>query len=836
MLLKKSLLIFLASISAGIAQPNIVLIIADDMAWDDSGTYGNPNIPTPNIDKLAAEGMRFNNAFLTASSCSPSRCSIITGRYPHNTDAEELHWPLPGEHTTFVEKLKEGGYWTAAAGKWHLGDAVRDRFDEIRETDTSGFQLPTGAEGQKGKFIETMQGEAQSGCTEWIPLLKARPKDKPFFLWLAALDPHRPYHKGIIPNPTDPAKVRLPPYHVDLPEVREDYALYYDEIIRLDRYVGDVVKELDAQNISNDTLILFISDNGRPFPRDKTTIYDSGIKTPFIVRWPAKVKPGSVTDSLISTLDIAPTFLALANQQACETFQGTSFAPILEDPTATIRPYIFAEQNWHDYEAHSRAARTQRFKYIRNAYTDLPLSPSADGLREPPFQATMKLYAEGKLTPAQSTCLITPRPKEELYDCQTDPHEITNLILDPAHHEALNELQSALDKWEIETADYAPVLRTADEFDRIKGLPTPARVRPRLSKAEMVAKGLAAGDSLRATAARYFQVGVGVTHRIVEQPDAWPLLLDQFSVVTPENCMKVVEMHPEEDEFRFQNADKFVAFAEEKNLQIIGHTLVWAKDDRTPEWMFKDGDKPASKDLLLQRMKTHIDTIAGRYKGKIHAWDVVNEALDDGNGLIRPSGWLSIAGEDYLVKAFEYAHAADPNALLFYNDYNNESPNKRKKMITLIKMLKEKGAPIHGCGIQGHYTIDQVPYDDIESTLNAMRDLGMKVVVSELDIDVIPRGRWWADGNIHREEMKSINPFKDSLPADLAQRQADQYAKLFALFKKHADIIERITFWNLHDGQSWLNHFPWERTNHPLLFDRNKKAKPAFQSFINALK
>lgn len=472
--------------------PNIVLIIADDMAWDDSGVYGNPNVPTPNIDKLAGEGMLFHNAFLTASSCSPSRCSMITGRYPHNTDAEELHWPLPKEQVTFVEKLKEVGYWTAAAGKWHLGDEVRDRFDVIRETDTSGFQLPTGEEGQKGKFVETMEGEAQSGCTEWLPLLKERPQDQPFFLWLAALDPHRPYHEGIVQNPTDPSKVRLAPYHLDTPEVRKDYALYYDEIRRLDKYVGLVMKELARQGIADETMVIFMSDNGRPFPRDKTTIYDSGIRTPFIVRWPAKVKAGSSTRSLVSAIDLAPTFLTMAEVKPGETFQGQSFLPVLEDPKAKIREVVFAEQNWHDYEAHARAARSSEFKYIRNGYPDLMLTPSADGVRSPTFQAMIELHEKGELSKAQSVYFVNPRPKEELYHSAVDPHETKNLIDDPAHREVLEKLRASLDQWVKETGDKIPELRTADEFDRTTGLPTEARVRPRLSKAEMVKKGLTA--------------------------------------------------------------------------------------------------------------------------------------------------------------------------------------------------------------------------------------------------------------------------------------------------------------------------------------------------------
>ncbi len=491
------LLFLICAITGQAATPNIVLIIADDMAWDDSGVYGNPNIPTPNIDHLASEGMRFNQAFLTASSCSPSRCSIITGRYPHNTNAEELHWPLPAEQITFVEKLRSAGYWTAAAGKWHLGDAIRDRFDVVSETDTSGFQLPTGEAGQKGKFIETMEGEAQSGCTEWVPLLKDRPKNKPFFLWLAALDPHRPYHQNITPTPTNPSKVRLAPYHLDTPEVRRDYALYYDEIRRLDKYVGLVSKELTQQGIAENTLVVFMSDNGRPFPRDKTSIYDSGIRTPFIVRWPATVKPGSVSNSLISAIDLAPTFLRLAGVTPIETFQGKNFLPILQDPTNKIRDHIIAEQNWHDYEAHGRAVRNERFKYIRNAYTDLPLTPSADGVRSPTFQSMIKLHAEGALNKAQSVYFTKPRPAEELYDCQADPHEITNLLdgKQSSHSAVLTELRSALDQWETHTRDYVPKLRTADEFDRQTGLPTAARVRPRLSKQQMVEKGLAAPSS-----------------------------------------------------------------------------------------------------------------------------------------------------------------------------------------------------------------------------------------------------------------------------------------------------------------------------------------------------
>src|SRR4051794_22460230 len=202
-------------------RPNVVLIIADDLAWDDCEAFGNPKVKTPNIDRLAREGMRFDRTFVTASSCSPSRSSLITGRYPHNTDAEELHWPLPPRQVTFVEKLKASGYWTAAAGKWHLGDPAKGRFDLVREANPAGFQLGTGKDA-KARMTAQGSGAARSGCDQWVPVLRDRPKDKPFFLWLATLDPHRDYEEGTIARPHRPEDVVLPPYLPDVAEVRRD--------------------------------------------------------------------------------------------------------------------------------------------------------------------------------------------------------------------------------------------------------------------------------------------------------------------------------------------------------------------------------------------------------------------------------------------------------------------------------------------------------------------------------------------------------------------------------------------------------------------------------------
>ncbi len=333
-----------------------------------------------------------------------------------------------------------------------------------------------------------------------------------------------------------------------------------------------------------------------------------------------------------------------------------------------------------------------------------------------------------------------------------------------------------------------------------------------------------------------FPIGVGISDRIAAQSADWPLLKAQFTYTTPENCMKPDPIQREQGRWAWELPDSFVSFATSNTLKVVGHTLVWAKDDRTPPWFYLDGDQPASGDLLLQRMKNHIDTVVGRYRGRIAMWDVVNEALDDGTNFLRPSGWTKACGEDFIVKAFEYAHAADPNALLIYNDYNNELPAKLPKMLRLIELLRAKNAPVHAIGLQGHYELDSVPFDALEKTLATMKSIGMKVVVSELDIDVIPRARWWANGGAERDALAKVNPYQDGCPPEVLQRQADQYARLFAVFRKYQDQILRVTFWNLHDGQSWLNYFPWRRVNYPLLFDRERQPKPAYDAVLRELK
>ena len=442
-------------LAAGESRPNIVLIIADDLGAEDVGAFGNQGVHTPNLDALARDGMKFTRAFNTCSSCSPSRCSIITGRYPHNTGAEMLHMPLPKEQITFVEKLKAAGYWTAQSGKWHMGNFVKDRFDVVN---SDVKPIPVG-------------DDDGSGCVKWISTLQQRPKDKPFFLWLASIDPHRPYFEGTLAVPHTPEESEVPPFLPDTLPTRKDLAQYYDEISRLDRYVGKVIAELKAQGVLDNTVIFFVTDNGRPFPRCKVSVYDSGIQSPLLVRWPGHIKPGGVSASLASSVDLAPTILELAGLPASPTFQGKSFARLLTEPAATIRDRVFAEHNWHDYAGCERSVRTTKFKYIRNFWPDLPNTPAEND--NPTIDEMRRLRDADKLTPAQMNCFIAPRPAEELYDVVADPQELNNLAADPRHAAALTELRGMLDEWRSETADFVWSPRPADGFNRATGKPLP---------------------------------------------------------------------------------------------------------------------------------------------------------------------------------------------------------------------------------------------------------------------------------------------------------------------------------------------------------------------------
>lgn len=434
--------------AAAASRPNIVLIIGDDISAGDHGVYGHPHIRTPNIDRLAAGGLRCKNAWLTIASCSPTRCSLITGRYPHNTGAPELHMPLPEGQVMFPQQLRQSGYYTAAIGKWHLGNYAKQAFDTVRDS------RPSGAE-------------------HWVETLRNRPADKPFFMWFASHDAHRDWDQGPGAEPPETAKALVPPYQVDSPETRQDITKYMGEVQRLDRYIGDVTAELEAQGVLDNTLLIYMTDNGRAFPREKVWLYTAAFKTPFIVHWPAGLKrPGMVSDSLISIVDVAPTLLEAAGLPLPPTVQGKSFSALFQNPQATIRDYAFAEQNWHTQFIHLRALRWKHYLYIRNAAPDLSGMMMAKIERGvPSWMELLRAQKAGELTPAQANVPRRPRPEEELYDVEADPHQLTSLIENAKHKAALEHLRSVLDRWTAETGDTIPdpKTRTPDRYDRQTG-------------------------------------------------------------------------------------------------------------------------------------------------------------------------------------------------------------------------------------------------------------------------------------------------------------------------------------------------------------------------------
>jgi GH35 family endo-1,4-beta-xylanase/lysophospholipase L1-like esterase len=346
-----------------------------------------------------------------------------------------------------------------------------------------------------------------------------------------------------------------------------------------------------------------------------------------------------------------------------------------------------------------------------------------------------------------------------------------------------------------------------------------------------------ARPSLKEAVGNRFKLGVGVSHVVVQNPEDAALILRHFQILTPENCMKPQNIHPAESGWDFDDSDRFVEFARANQLEVVGHCLVWAKDDRTDAWMMQENGQPVSREMLLHRIETHVQTVVERYADAVTMWDVVNEAVGDSDdGLLRDSVYSRTTGIDFIVTAFHAARAKDPTALLIYNDYNDHLPDKRKKIIELLTQLKQKGAPVDAYGMQGHFELGDDSVAQLRETFDALRSLGLKVVVSELDIDVVTRSRWWADGGKYRDELATYDPYRDGLPSDIEQRQSQQYVELFKLFVENSDIIERVSFWNLHDGQSWLNFFPWRRVNYPLLFDRQRRSKPAFDAVYGTLR
>jgi endo-1,4-beta-xylanase len=337
--------------------------------------------------------------------------------------------------------------------------------------------------------------------------------------------------------------------------------------------------------------------------------------------------------------------------------------------------------------------------------------------------------------------------------------------------------------------------------------------------------------ALKDVAPPALKIGVAINQALSDQSDpaGVAIVVRQFNAISPENLLKWESVHPASDRYNFEPADRYVEFGRSHGMFVVGHVLLWHQ--QTPAWVFaSEAGAKVTREVLLARLKDHITTVVRRYRGKIGGWDVVNEALED-DGSLRHTPWRDAIGDDFMERAFEFAHEADPDAELYYNDYNLWKPAKRDAAIRLVQGLKAKGMRVDGIGEQGHWGIEEPPLHTIDETLAAIHTAGVQPLITELDMDVLPRDpeMWGADLSKKTQIKAATNIYPDGLPEAMQQKLARRYADVVALFLKHG--VRRVTFWGLTDRMSWLNNFPIPgRVNYPLLWDRNLRPKPAFDA------
>lgn len=335
-------------------------------------------------------------------------------------------------------------------------------------------------------------------------------------------------------------------------------------------------------------------------------------------------------------------------------------------------------------------------------------------------------------------------------------------------------------------------------------------------------------QSLKEMFAENFLVGAALNYKEVNGQEelALPVLKKHFNSISPENGLKWIKVHPEPDRYDFEYGDQYVALGEKLNAFVVGHTLAWHQ--QVPDWVFEKVDgSPKTKSELLKTLEDHIEAVVGRYKGKIHGWDVVNEAIDD-TGEFRKSKWFQIAGVDFIKTAFRKAHEMDPTAELYYNDYNVFNSKKRAAILKLAEEMRDEGIRIDGIGMQGHYMLRSPSINEIEKGILDIHEAGFKVMITELDVDVLKRPKEAIGADLAKtyEFQAEYNPYENGLPLEIEKELSQRYAAIFQLYTKHSNKISRVTFWGTHDKASWLNNWPVRgRTNYPLLFDKNFNPK-----------
>ncbi len=441
------------------ARPNILLVLSDDHSAPHVGCYGNPDIRTPNLDRLAAAGMRFDSAYVACPQCVPSRAAIMTGRSPVAINMSRFTAPLAMDVRTYPEVLRAQGYFTGVAGRtYHLDGNGPDESQAVFDK----YNLRTFP--RRLDFVKTTSG-GRAILEQFTEFLDQSPKGKPFFLQLCFNDPHRPLDRNAIPEPHDGRKLKLPAHYPDTPAVREDFARYYDEIARFDGDLGRVVAMLEQRGLAQNTLVAVMGDNGASQWRGKGTLYEFGIHVPLIVRWPGRVRPGSSTAELISGEDLAPTFLEAAGMTPRPEMTGRSFVKLLRGQPFEARSHVFAQRSAHGNSLPNgsaafdlgRCIRTRRHKLIYNATWQLPYEP-VDFRNEEMWKEAQQMARDGKLPPQLARIYSgQPRSMFELYDLEKDPSEFDNLAGRKETAEVERELKATLQEWMILQRDYVPL-------------------------------------------------------------------------------------------------------------------------------------------------------------------------------------------------------------------------------------------------------------------------------------------------------------------------------------------------------------------------------------------
>ncbi|MEP7367433.1 MAG: sulfatase [Acidobacteriota bacterium] len=450
-------------------RPNILLVLSDDHSVPHVGCYGNKDIKTPNLDRFAAQGMRFDRFYVMSPQCAPSRSSIMTGRSPVATQMTRFSAPLPMDVGTYPEVLRANGYFTGVAGRTYHLNGEAGKSDPLIQGIYNKLELRRFPE--RLDYVRT--GNMRTGIEQFSEFLDLKPKDKPFFMQLGSNDPHRPFGPNMAREPHDPAKLKLPSHFPDTPLVREDFGFYYDKISRFDDDFGTVMQLLEDRGLAANTLVAFLGDNGAALLQGKGTLHEFGINVPLIMRWPGRIKPGRTSSELLSAEDLAPTALEAAGVAVPKVMTGRSFLNHLRGEAFTGRKHVFAERGAHHIylPMHtaafdlSRCVVGRQYKFIYNALWQLPYEP-VDFASTAFWKDLRERNAAGKLSPELSRMYFAPsRPMFELYDLVNDPGEFNNLAGRKEAAAFEQELRAALVEWMVTERDFLPLPIATDPPD-----------------------------------------------------------------------------------------------------------------------------------------------------------------------------------------------------------------------------------------------------------------------------------------------------------------------------------------------------------------------------------